>query len=118
MIVARVYVALGYDYLGMGKRTKEGDEKRDVVVSGKNRRRGEISSGVCRRRRVWLLAHTTSPIYCTTDGPREEGGGKNSYFLKRHDPLDLFVYSISELKAKFTTTDGDRQTQPHVYSCT
>jgi hypothetical protein len=46
MIVARVNVALRYDYLGIGKRTKEGDEKRDVVVSGKNRRRGEISSGV------------------------------------------------------------------------
>jgi hypothetical protein len=33
--------------LGTGKRTKEGDEKRDVVDSGKNGRGAlEISSGV------------------------------------------------------------------------
>jgi hypothetical protein len=88
------------DYLGIGKRAKEGDEKRVVMVSGKNRRRGEISSGVCRRRRVWLLALPQPPPLhlLHTDSPREEGPrGKNSYFLKRHDPLGLFVYSTSEL---------------------
>jgi hypothetical protein len=61
MAVARVNIALRCDYLGIGKRTKEGDEKRDVVLSGKNRRRGEISSGVCRRRRVWLHATPQPP---------------------------------------------------------
>jgi hypothetical protein len=40
MVVAFVNVALRYDYLVIGKRTKEGDEKRDVVVSGKNRSEG------------------------------------------------------------------------------
>jgi len=94
MVVARVNVALRYDYLGVGKRTKEGDEKRDV----KNRR-GEISSGVCRR--VWLLAPPQPPplFIAKRGGNSASLRGKNSYqFLKRHDPCGLFVYSISELK--------------------
>jgi hypothetical protein len=75
MVVARVSVALRYDYWGIGKRTKEGDEKRDVVLSGKNRRkmRGKFQAeyvgvGVCG---CWTTPATTTPFINTTDGPRK-----------------------------------------------